>query len=252
MSATAPAQVTTVRPSAYTGPTRNGGNPNSPNAATTAPRRPRCWDPRAGAARSCPSWTSSPARARPAVRRSTRRWAPGASAPASRATLQYETYFNDDESEAMVLERYRDSQALIDHGQNMAHRMEPIIATATVTGELLGELSPELRALTKGDVPAFSRRASCRSSPHLRPDADDEQERQVRLRRRPQRNGDWPRFSEAPTAAAPGRSQAESLRQILKRHRTVGISPSSPRRRASHKPRCAAASCGHRVQGNWR
>jgi quinol monooxygenase YgiN len=45
------------------------------------------------------------------------------SAPASRATLQYETYFNDDESEAMVLERYRDSQALIDHGQNMAHLM---------------------------------------------------------------------------------------------------------------------------------
>ena len=68
-------------------------------------------------------------------------------------TLQYETYFNDDESEAMVIERYRDSQALIDHGQNMAHLMEPIIATATVTGELLGELSPELRALMDGDVP---------------------------------------------------------------------------------------------------
>jgi quinol monooxygenase YgiN len=68
-------------------------------------------------------------------------------------TLQYETYFNDDESEAMVLERFRDSQALIDHGQNMAHLMEPIIATATVTGELLGDLSPELRTLMKGDVP---------------------------------------------------------------------------------------------------
>jgi hypothetical protein len=38
-------------------------------------------------------------------------------------TLQYETYFNDNESEAMVLERYRDSQAHIDHGQNMAHLM---------------------------------------------------------------------------------------------------------------------------------
>lgn len=68
-------------------------------------------------------------------------------------TLQYETYFNDDESEAIVLERFRDSQALIDHGQNMADLMEPIIATATVTGELLGEPSPELRALITGDNP---------------------------------------------------------------------------------------------------
>jgi quinol monooxygenase YgiN len=55
-------------------------------------------------------------------------------------TLQYETYFNEDESEAIVLERFRDSQALIDHGQNMTDLMEPIIATADVTGELLGEL----------------------------------------------------------------------------------------------------------------
>jgi quinol monooxygenase YgiN len=68
-------------------------------------------------------------------------------------TLQYETYFNEDESEAITLERFRDSQALIDHGQNMADLMEPIIATGTVTGELLGELSPELRALMTGDNP---------------------------------------------------------------------------------------------------
>lgn len=68
-------------------------------------------------------------------------------------TLQYETYFNEDESEAVAIERFRDSQALIDHGQNMAELMDPIIATADVTGELLGELSPELRALMTGDQP---------------------------------------------------------------------------------------------------
>ena len=68
-------------------------------------------------------------------------------------TLQYETYFNEDETEAIVLERYRDSQALIDHGQHMAEIMEPILATGTVTGELLGELTPELRALMTGDEP---------------------------------------------------------------------------------------------------
>jgi quinol monooxygenase YgiN len=30
-------------------------------------------------------------------------------------TLQYEIYFNDDQSECVVLERYRDSEALIEH-----------------------------------------------------------------------------------------------------------------------------------------
>lgn len=68
-------------------------------------------------------------------------------------TLQYEVYFNDDESEALALERFRDSDALIQHGENMAALMEPILATGTVTGELCGDLSPELRAKITGDVP---------------------------------------------------------------------------------------------------
>jgi quinol monooxygenase YgiN len=34
-------------------------------------------------------------------------------------TLQYEVYFSDDESEAIVLERYRDSEALIEHATNL-------------------------------------------------------------------------------------------------------------------------------------
>ena len=68
-------------------------------------------------------------------------------------TLQYDTYFNDDESEAVVIERYCDSEALIEHGEHMAPFMEPILATATVEGELLGDLSPELRALMTGDQP---------------------------------------------------------------------------------------------------
>jgi quinol monooxygenase YgiN len=68
-------------------------------------------------------------------------------------TLQYETYFNADESEAVVLERFRDSEALIEHGEHLAALMEPIIATAEVTGELCGEISPELRARITGDQP---------------------------------------------------------------------------------------------------
>ena len=34
-------------------------------------------------------------------------------------TLQYDIYLNDDESECMVIERYRDSDALIEHGENL-------------------------------------------------------------------------------------------------------------------------------------
>ena len=65
-------------------------------------------------------------------------------------TLQYDTYFNDDESQAIVLERFRDSDALILHGQNMAPLMEAIMATGTVSGELLGAPNEQLRTQLAG------------------------------------------------------------------------------------------------------
>jgi quinol monooxygenase YgiN len=65
-------------------------------------------------------------------------------------TLQYEIYFNDDQSECIVLERYRDSAALIEHGANLGDIGEAILATGSVSGELLGEPSAELRAMLAG------------------------------------------------------------------------------------------------------
>jgi quinol monooxygenase YgiN len=65
-------------------------------------------------------------------------------------TLQYDTYFNEDESQAIVLERFRDSDALLLHSQHMAPFIESIMATASVSGELLGDLSEELRAQMEG------------------------------------------------------------------------------------------------------
>src|SRR5918997_3514056 len=60
-------------------------------------------------------------------------------------TLQYDIYFNDDQSECIVLERYRDSEALIEHAEHFGDLMEAIPATVTVVhGELLGEPSAEL------------------------------------------------------------------------------------------------------------
>jgi quinol monooxygenase YgiN len=68
-------------------------------------------------------------------------------------TLQYDTYFNEDETECIVLERFRDAEALIQHGENLAHLMDAIIATGSVSGELLGELSDELRSRFADDGP---------------------------------------------------------------------------------------------------
>jgi quinol monooxygenase YgiN len=61
-------------------------------------------------------------------------------------TLQYDIYFNDDQSECIVHERYRDSEALIEHAAHLGDLGEAVLATGSVSGELLGEPSAELRA----------------------------------------------------------------------------------------------------------
>ena len=68
-------------------------------------------------------------------------------------TLQYDTYFNDDETECIVIERFRDSDALMQHSENLAHLMDAIVATGRVSGVLLGEPSTELRARFTGGGP---------------------------------------------------------------------------------------------------
>jgi hypothetical protein len=72
-------------------------------------------------------------------------------------TLQYEIYFNDDESECIVLERYRDSEALIEHGAHLGELGAAIFATGSVTGACLGDPTVELRAqLEAGGVELFN------------------------------------------------------------------------------------------------
>lgn len=72
-------------------------------------------------------------------------------------TLQYEIYFNDDESECIVLERYRDQRALIEHGEHIGEDLMKAVAdTGSVHGELLGEMTDEFRAsLAGGPVSPF-------------------------------------------------------------------------------------------------
>jgi quinol monooxygenase YgiN len=70
-------------------------------------------------------------------------------------TLAFDIYFNDDQSECVVIERYRDSEALIEHAANLADLSSAILAIVSVVhGEVLGEPSAELRAkLAGGEVP---------------------------------------------------------------------------------------------------
>ena len=59
-------------------------------------------------------------------------------------TLQYEIYFDDDQSECIVLERYRDSEALVEHAGHLGDLGSAI--PGLVSSELLGEPSADVRA----------------------------------------------------------------------------------------------------------
>jgi hypothetical protein len=72
-------------------------------------------------------------------------------------TLQFDIYLNDDESECIIVERYKDSAALIEHGSHIGHLMGPIFATGSVSSDMLGEPSAELRAtMADGSVRLFT------------------------------------------------------------------------------------------------
>lgn len=65
-------------------------------------------------------------------------------------TLQYETYFSPDNTECLVFERYRDSEALIEHFKNLGDLYDQVLATCSGAGEVCGNASPELVELLKG------------------------------------------------------------------------------------------------------
>jgi hypothetical protein len=57
----------------------------------------------------------------------------------------------------ICLERYRDSEALIEHAAHLGDLTEAILATGSVSGELLGEPTAELRAkLADSEVRLFT------------------------------------------------------------------------------------------------
>jgi len=72
-------------------------------------------------------------------------------------TLQYEMFLSEDGSECLVFERYRDSEAGLEHSRNIAHLMEPLLQVCSISGEVCGVPSPELReALEKQGVRIYA------------------------------------------------------------------------------------------------
>ena len=68
-------------------------------------------------------------------------------------TLEYSIYLNEDESEAVVIERFASSEALLEHGANMSEISPAVLETGIVEGELLGEPNEDLRAKLTGPEP---------------------------------------------------------------------------------------------------
>ena len=65
-------------------------------------------------------------------------------------TLQYELYFNSDHTACLVFERYRDSQALLDHHTHLGDTMAAMLQTRSGPGALCGAPSPELMERAQG------------------------------------------------------------------------------------------------------
>ena len=65
-------------------------------------------------------------------------------------TLHYAAYFNSDQTECIVHEHYRDSEALLEHFANLGDTMQAIFETCTASGEILGTPSPALRQALEG------------------------------------------------------------------------------------------------------
>jgi hypothetical protein len=59
-------------------------------------------------------------------------------------TLQYEQCFNSDETECIVIERYRDLQASLNRRKNLGDNMAVILRICSGSGEGCGTPRPEL------------------------------------------------------------------------------------------------------------
>ena len=66
-------------------------------------------------------------------------------------TLQYDHFFNDDKTECVVFERYRDLAALMEHLANIGDElMQAIQGVCSLSGDIFTTPTPELRKMVEG------------------------------------------------------------------------------------------------------
>ena len=68
-------------------------------------------------------------------------------------THQYDWFLNENQTEAIVLEKYRDSDAVLEHIANMGDIFGALLETCDLSLEIFGEPSPELRETAAGLSP---------------------------------------------------------------------------------------------------
>ena len=71
-------------------------------------------------------------------------------------TLQYDWYFNEDQSECVVRERYKDSEAVLAHVDNLGNTLGELLELCDLSIELYGTPSEQLaKALAGLDLEAY-------------------------------------------------------------------------------------------------
>jgi hypothetical protein len=66
-------------------------------------------------------------------------------------TLQYDLFLSEDSAEGVAYERYRDSDALLEHFENLGDTMNALVQTySSISGEILGMPSAALRQALEG------------------------------------------------------------------------------------------------------
>ncbi len=68
-------------------------------------------------------------------------------------TLQYDWFFNADQTECVVRERYRDSEAVLEHVANLGETVEALLAVCDLEVEYFGAPTEELLAATAEFAP---------------------------------------------------------------------------------------------------
>jgi quinol monooxygenase YgiN len=73
-------------------------------------------------------------------------------------TLQYDYFFNDDHTECVVVERYRDFAAMQEHLANIGDDlMRALFEACSISGEILAAPTPEIRKAIEGfDIRLYS------------------------------------------------------------------------------------------------